>query len=145
MPTLNVDNIERFLLTIGEFIGGKNVISSGLEFNNLLNNTYALLLLLGEERSTNFYKIAIKTAPQFIDLEIDTIIEHRRGDQKIYSAIGGIYGMAIKYVKDKLIKPSVSTKKVHEKLDELQLVNQRFLQTIKKPGMETFYMESMNL
>ena len=87
----------------------------------------------------------LETAPQFIDLEIDTIIEHRRGDQKIYSAIGGIYGMAIKYVKDKLIKPSVSTKKVHEKLDELQLVNQRFLQTIKKPGMETFYMESMNL
>jgi len=146
LSTVNPANIERALITISEFIGSEeNVIPSGLEFNNLLDNTFALLIIIGEERNTNFYKLQINKAPQFTDLEIDKIIVHRRGDHKLYTAIGGIYGILFNFIKDKTSNNTVSLIKVASKLDDLQLVIQRFLQTIKKPGMEAFYMESLSL
>lgn len=141
MSEVNAHHIIRSLNTINQFVDGRNTISSGQNFVNILNTSKQLLKDIGKQRNTPFYLQRVKDYPDILESEIDELIKKRTGERMFFYYIGGwLLGALAGLVS--LIKTKGRTSNATlEKLRAIQHLNNTFLSTLRQPGLENLVMD----
>ena len=136
MNQIKAQNIVRSLMALNEFAQGKDTISSGKEFIEILIKSQALMILIGKERQTDFYVNRIKTYPQFHEIEIEEFIKNRRGEKQLYWAIGGWILAFFEWIYTIIRTKGNSETQIINKLNDMIALNLSFIATLEKPGLE---------